>query len=141
LKNWRNGCLRIFWTILIVNRGPTWNDRCWTGGLVYWFWICRWSVVWKLFWDSKTVLAIFVRYDMDICNKLSWLIVQIDSRTWNSILRTGIDDITNFDGSWYFQLWWLSHELATNQWPQHLEVLVLLLFAKVDLRKWIGIHE
>ena len=69
LKNWRNGCLRIFWTILIVNRGPTWNDRCWTGGLVYWFWICRWSVVWKLFWDSKTVLAIFVRCDMDILIK------------------------------------------------------------------------
>ena len=55
------------------------DDQCWTGVLVYWFWICRWSVVWKLFWDSKTVLAIFVRYDMDICNKLSWLIVQIDS--------------------------------------------------------------
>ena len=33
----------------------------------------------KLFWDPKTVLAIFVGYDMDICNKLSWLILQINS--------------------------------------------------------------
>ncbi len=32
-----------------TNRGPKWNDRCWTGGLVYLVWLCGWTVVWRLF--------------------------------------------------------------------------------------------
>ena len=48
--------------------------------VAYLVWLCGWTVVWRLYWDPKTVLAIFSIYDMDICNKLSWLIFQIDSR-------------------------------------------------------------
>jgi len=79
-KSWRKCCLRIFWTISIANRGPKWNDRCWTGRLVYLVWLSGWAIVWRLFWDSKTVLVMRIGYDMNIWNKFSWLIVQIDSR-------------------------------------------------------------